>query len=402
MVPSGWSSIRLGTVFKSRREKGMDGLPTLSVTLNDGLVERNSLDRKTDTNLESGEHLIVMPGDIAYNMMRMWQGASGLATKRALVSPAYVVLEPNSSIDVMYATYLFKTSRMVYLFWAYSYGLTNDRLRLYFRDFSVVPTILPPINEQRRIAEIIATWDSAIETTRNLLRNGQARKDALLQKLLSGEKRLPRFTKQWSTSSLCEVAEIIVSNVDKKSSANELPVRLCNYTDVYNRSQIESHQDFMAATATAAQTEKFALRVNDVLITKDSESPNDIAVPTIVKSTSADLLCGYHLAIIRPSNRIVGSFLKFYFELKNTRNYFASRANGATRFGLPVSAIKKAPLRFPSIQEQAAIASILESAELEIDTRASLLETLIKEKSALMQQLFTGNRRVKVRKEKAA
>lgn len=76
MAPEGWRSTKLGNVFKSRRERGRTGLPTLSVTLNDGLVLRESLERKTDTNLSPEEHLLVREGDIAYNMMRMWQGAS--------------------------------------------------------------------------------------------------------------------------------------------------------------------------------------------------------------------------------------------------------------------------------------------------------------------------------------
>jgi len=104
----------------------------MSVTLNDGLVGRDTLDRKTDTNLDMDEHLLIKAGDIAYNMMRMWQGASGLAKHDGVVSPAYVVLAPKNGIDPVFASYWFKSSRMVYLFWAYSYGLTNDRLRLYF------------------------------------------------------------------------------------------------------------------------------------------------------------------------------------------------------------------------------------------------------------------------------
>ena len=66
---------RLGDLFSSRREKGRAGLPTLSVTLNYGLVNREDLERKQDTNLAPEEHLLVKPGDIVYNMMRMWQGA---------------------------------------------------------------------------------------------------------------------------------------------------------------------------------------------------------------------------------------------------------------------------------------------------------------------------------------
>src|SRR5437870_8869401 len=99
MAPEGWQVTKLGSVFTSRREQGYSGLPTLSVTLNRGLVMRESLERKTETNLSPEEHLLVLKGDIAYNMMRMWQGASGLAHCDGLVSPAYVVVRPTEHID---------------------------------------------------------------------------------------------------------------------------------------------------------------------------------------------------------------------------------------------------------------------------------------------------------------
>ena len=140
-------SQRLGELFKSRREKGKPGLPTLSVTLNNGLVDRDSLGRKTDTSLADDEHLLVRKGDLVYNMMRMWQGASGLAEKDGSVSPAYVVLAPKAKIDARYATYLFKSQRMIYLFWAYSYGLTEDRLRLYYGDFQKIAVTVPSVHE---------------------------------------------------------------------------------------------------------------------------------------------------------------------------------------------------------------------------------------------------------------
>jgi type I restriction enzyme S subunit len=193
MVPEGWSNTKLGKVFKSRRERGQGGLPTISVTLNNGLVLRESLDRKTDTNLSPEEHLLVGKGDIAYNMMRMWQGASGLARFDALVSPAYVVLTPTKDIDPVFASYLFKSARMIHLLWAYSYGLTKDRLRLYFPDFSLIPAALPPIEEQRRIGALVSKWDRAIEILDNLIANSEALKRALTQKLVSGATRLPEF-----------------------------------------------------------------------------------------------------------------------------------------------------------------------------------------------------------------
>src|ERR1039458_8763302 len=181
MVPDGWHESKLGQLFKSRRARGKAGLPTLSVTLDEGLVRRDSLDRKMDTTLAPEEHLLVRKGDIAYNMMRMWQGASGLAEHDALVSPAYVVLEPTERINPLFASYLFKTPRMVYLFWAYSHGLTRDRLRLYFDDFSLIHVTIPSVEEQKKITQIVATWDRAIELVEKLIANSQLQKRSLFQ-----------------------------------------------------------------------------------------------------------------------------------------------------------------------------------------------------------------------------
>lgn len=397
MVPDGWQQTKMGSAFGIRREKGRTGLPILSVTLNDGLIPRHSLERKTDTNLSAEEHLLIKPGDIAYNMMRMWQGASGISSEEAIVSPAYVILKPNQKIDPIFAVYLFKLSRTIHDFWAYSYGLTKDRLRLYYRDFSMVPLNLPPCHEQKRIAEILSTWDRAIETTEKLIASSEVQKKALMQQLLTGKKRLPGFNENWRCVNLREIAQVIVSNVDKKSSSNEQPVRLCNYMDVYNRDRIEADQEFMSSTASLSQIKKFSITIDDVLITKDSERPDDIAVPTVVASTAPDLVCGYHLAIIRPTSSNSGPFIKYLFEEPRVQHYFASRANGATRFGLTLSSIQQAPFRIPSLDEQKAISAVISIAEDETKQLRLDLTRLQSEKSALMQQLLTGKRRVKTK-----
>jgi type I restriction enzyme S subunit len=402
MTPEGWTETRFGNAFAKRAESGKAGLPTMSVTINDGLVFRDSIDRKMDTNLLAEEHLLVRKGDIAYNMMRMWQGASGLAEADALVSPAYVVLRPTAAMDPLFAAYLFKHPRTIYLFWAYSHGLTEDRLRLYFDDFSLIPICLPPIPEQRKIAEILSTWDRAIEKVDELIANAQTHKRSLMQQLITSARRLPSFVGPWTSTTLDRVAKVIVSNVDKKSASAEQPVRLCNYMDVYRSDRIEADMDFMTATATVDQTRKFGLRVGDILITKDSETPEDIAVPSYVASTAPDLVCGYHLAIIRPKKGCDGQFLKYYFEHPHTRYFFATRANGATRFGLTIDAIETAPITLPGYEEQQRIAAVIAAAEQEIDRLKSIAAALREEKSGLMQQLLTGKRRVKVEKREIA
>ena len=199
---------RLGNLFTSRREKGRPGLPTLSVTLNDGLVNREDMERKHDSSLAPEEHLLVKPGDIAYNMMRMWQGAFGLADREGLVSPAYVVLKAKKGIDPLYASYLFKTERMKYLFWAYSYGLTDDRLRLYYPDFSRIPLATPGMKEQERVAKLMSVWDDAIVSADQMIHNGRRQKSALLQKLLPGPHDHSSLTVGWHVTRMSDLVDL--------------------------------------------------------------------------------------------------------------------------------------------------------------------------------------------------
>ena len=127
---------RLGDFFSNRQEPGQPGLPVMSVTMNDSLIPRDDMERRTRMQaLRPDQHLLVRKGDVAYNMMRMWQGACGLADADGIVSPAYVVLAPRPGIDSRFAYQWFKSERMIHLFWAYSHGLTEDRLRLYFDEF---------------------------------------------------------------------------------------------------------------------------------------------------------------------------------------------------------------------------------------------------------------------------
>ena len=174
---------RLGDFFSNRQEPGRPGLPVMSVTMNDSLVLRDDLDRRTESTLRADQHLLVRKGDIAYNMMRMWQGACGLAGGDGIVSPAYVVLAPKPGIDSGFAYQWFKSDRMIHHFWAYSHGLTEDRLRLYFDEFAEIPVAPPPLAQQRRISAVLGRWDQAIETIERLI-VAHKKQQALISKLL--------------------------------------------------------------------------------------------------------------------------------------------------------------------------------------------------------------------------
>ena len=160
------------------------------MTIEQGLVRRDSLDRKSETTLRPDEHLLVEKSDIAYNMMRMWQGASGLAPESGLVSPAYVVLRSRGEIDPLFASYWFKTPRVIKKFQDYSHGLTKDRLRLYYKDFASITLPVPPLELQRNIARTLSACDRELNVLRRKLDLLKQQKKGLMQQLLTGKVRV--------------------------------------------------------------------------------------------------------------------------------------------------------------------------------------------------------------------
>jgi type I restriction enzyme S subunit len=185
-----------------------------------------------------------------------------------------------------------------------------------------------------------------------------------------------------------------VSNVDKVPADDELPVRLCNYTDVYYNDHITPEMPLMETTATADEIRRFGLRAGDVVITKDSEEWSDIAVPALVKETAPDLVCGYHLAIIRSkANMLFGDYLLRAFQSCAVNQQFQIAASGVTRYGLPKSSIGEAWIPLPPLPEQQAIAAFLDRETGRLDRlvgrKRELIERLKEKRTALISRTVT-------------
>ena len=198
----------------------------------------------------------------------------------------------------------------------------------------------------------------------------------------------------WETKPLRATVDYVVSNVDKVPADDEVPVRLCNYTDVYNNEFITLDLDFMQATATEAEIAKFGIAVDDVIITKDSESWDDIGIPALVRETAPDLVCGYHLAVLRSrKQQVTGAFLFRCLQAKPVRVQLELAANGVTRFGIPKSEIGALTLPVPSLPKQRAIADYLDRETERIDaliaTKERLLELLTEKRRALITRVVT-------------
>jgi type I restriction enzyme S subunit len=190
-IPVEWAVTSIGHHFTERKERGKRGLPIMSVVMNYGLVERSSVDRRVETALAPEQHALVCKGDIAYNMMRMWQGVLGRASFDCLVSPAYVVLKPAESINSRFAEWLFRDIRTVHAFRQASKGIVDDRLRLYPKDlFPISITIPVSVEEQSGIADRLDAELAATASYARALNKLRHIRAGLMRELLYGERRV--------------------------------------------------------------------------------------------------------------------------------------------------------------------------------------------------------------------
>ena len=199
---------------------------------------------------------------------------------------------------------------------------------------------------------------------------------------------------QWGMRRLRDVADLRVSNIDKHEKDGEVPVRLCNYVDVYKNDRITERIPFMRATAAEAEVERFRLRRGDVLITKDSETWTDIGVPALVEYEAPDLVSGYHLALLRPRpTQIQGAFLLRALQSADVAQQFHVRATGVTRFGLSHAEIKSVLVPVPPLAEQAMIVRFLDHADRRIRrairAKQKLIALLNEQKQAVIHRAVT-------------
>ena len=211
----------------------------------------------------------------------------------------------------------------------------------------------------------------------------------------SGIEWLGKMPKHWEIKRLKFNASVQFSNVNKKSEEGELEVRLCNYVDVYYNDFITSDLDFMEATASPGEIRKFQLRAGDVIVTKDSEEWNDIAIPAYVASELPNMICGYHLAQIRPDAQLINGKYLFWLLSANCINYqFQIEASGVTRFGLGNYALSNSMVLIPPKKEQDKITYFLDRKTAQIDGQVERgrksIELLKEFRTALISEVVTG------------
>lgn len=313
----------------------------------------------------------------------------------------------NREIDINFKKYLFNNKPALKYFSKNCKGSTRKILNRI--DFKNLPIYLPPIEEQKAIADYLDTQSAKItrfiQTKQRLIELLKEQRQSIIttavtkgidENVKMQETVLGEIPEHWEVRRLKFIAEVNFSTVDKHSHKEEKQVRLCNYVDVYKHEYITNDFDFMIATATDAEIKRFKVEKGDVIITKDSETAADIAIPALVVEDLENVVCAYHLAHIKPNRDLVESeFLFRLFQSKKINSHFEVAAKGVTRHGLSYDDINSVFLPYPpTLNEQQEIIKHIKTETRTLDIAISKAEReieLIKEyREAMIAEAVTG------------
>ena len=210
----------------------------------------------------------------------------------------------------------------------------------------------------------------------------------------SGIEWIKTIPENWNVKRLKFTTKFDLSTVDRHEYDNEEQVSICHYPQVYHNEIISLKTELPQGTCTQKELEKFRLKKDDVLITKDSETPDDIGVPVYIQDDFKKAVCGYHIAQLSTGkNQILGSFLFRFIQSDFVNAYFETEANGITRFGLGRDSIKSLKIILPSILEQKSISVFLGKnvsiINEQISNNQKLIELLKEKRKAVIKQAIT-------------
>lgn len=199
---------------------------------------------------------------------------------------------------------------------------------------------------------------------------------------------------EWNLVSLKFLTSLKFSSVDRHEFEEEIKVSICHYPDAYKNEKIDANTKLSLGTCSEVELESFALKQGQVIITKDSETPDDIGIPTYVREDIPNSVCGYHLAILESkSEDFDTSFLFRYLQSRAVSYYFEINSNGVTRFGLGKQTILNLKVPVPRKSEQTQIARYLDHQTAIIDSliakKAKLVALLKEKRQAIINEAVT-------------
>lgn len=389
-----WVQSKLGDCFLERVERSAIG-ELISVTINNGVVKAADTGRADSSSADKSNYKRVEVGDIAYNSMRMWQGACGYSSYSGILSPAYTVVTPTNGVDVKFYYYLFKRTDSLYQFRINSQGLTSDTWNLKYPSFSKINCMVPKEPEQKRIAELFLHIDNLVSKLEQKLEKLRNIKQSLLNQMFVNVNRggyapLIRF-KGYADKWIMVLLKDVSRKVTEKNSSFD-------YKDVFTNSAelgIINQRDYFDHDVANVESIQGYYKV----------APNDYVYnPRISTSAPVGPINRNKLAyggvmsplyyVFRVDDKDFGSldFLDFFFKSDVWHEFMFKNGNSGARsdrFSISDDVFVEMPIAHPkSKREQKTIGNFLASMDTALQNETYKLTKLRTMKQSLLQKMF--------------
>ncbi|QPI06416.1 restriction endonuclease subunit S [Campylobacter concisus] len=383
--------MRLGEISSrvTRRNQDNRCQNVLTISAQSGLINQTDFFNKQVASKDLSNYILLKKGEFAYNKSYS-TGYSFGAFKRlkfyeeGVASPLYIYFKFNDDVCSDFFEFYFDAGQVnrqikdIVQEGARNHGLLN----LSINDFFNIKIRMPNLDEQKKIAEILSTWDEAINLTINLIESKKQFKKALMQNLLTAKIRFPQFKGEWKETKLGDFLE-------EKSERNTKNIDLI--LSVTNKfgfvTQVEYFDKSVASDNTA----------NYKIVRKGNFAYN----PSRINVGSIALLESYEIGILSPMyvvfeclKNLDNRFLKFWFQSHSFMGNLSKYLAGSVRESLNFNDMKTISIKLPNLKEQQKIAEVLTDCDDEINLLNLKLENLKKQKQGLMQKLLSGKVRI--------
>ena len=390
-------------MFVERSEKSQDGNEELlSVTLKDGVIKSESLDRKNNASLDKRNYKLVIQNDIAYNSMRMWQGALGVSKFSGIVSPAYTVIKLRNQLENPYFyQYYFKKNEMLNVFRKNSQGLTSDTWNLKYPLFSRICVFTASAKEQQQISSLLYLLDQTITLHEEKKRQLGRLKSALLQKMFADKSGYPAirfkgFEEVWKHQMFRDIVKELQNNTLSRSELNYEcgTVKNIHYGDILTKfgefiDASKASLPYISDNTKADKFEKSFLKDGDIVIADTAEDDTVGKCVEIQGSEHLKISAGLHTIACRPKQQYGSKYLGYYFNSPVYHNQLHPLMQGIKVTSISKSAIQNTDVHIPqSVAEQSKIGDVLSKLDSLISLNQREVKKLSIIKQSLLQKMF--------------
>ena len=396
-LPSGWKVVRLGDVCEINPSSRK--LPEKFYYIDLESVEKGILHSLKEVFLEtapSRAQRLLEKGDILFQMVRPYQKNNFLFELNGnfVASTGYAQIRTKQNRDFIFQYLNFDTftKKVIEKCTGSNYPAINASV------FSNLMILLPPLDEQEKIAEILSTWDEAINLTTNLIESKKQLKKALMQNLLTAKIRFPQFKDEWINEKLNKVTFFQAGPGVRNTQYKKEGIKLLNVGNLNNNTlNLNTTTTYISETEAYGAYKHFLIDDGDLLIScsgiNSTSFKNKIAF-----AEKKDLPLCLNTSTMRfksLDDRLLLKYLYYFFQTIYFERQVLGVLTGSAQFNFGPTHIKWFKIKRPNLKEQQKIAEVLTSCDDEINLLNLKLENLKKQKQGLMQKLLSGKVRVR-------